>query len=284
MRIQQSSPRRPTHPRATLGPGRRSSPASTRQSFGDAWWTAKRTTTTCATAWLLAAGQGPGLSRVSRRRLRRWRRGRWREVGGQQGRGHQPDRGQGGQRQPIEASRGRGQASDQDGPADRGAQAGAEFGHAARQARDLALRLTSWRARTNPQLALPSCRLGWPRSRRRSKPRPGRSTHHSRRSTAPKVHWPSAARCQCGWTTTTPHASRAPGIPGRFRSSWPGVTAVSWSWFPGRRVRPDRRGGVRRPGLPAVTQGTQPPHEPKEKTLWPGLGMARPGRTTEAPA
>jgi hypothetical protein len=95
------------------------------------------------------------LSRVSRRRLRRWRRGRWREVGGQQGRGHQPDRGQGGQRQPIGASRGRGQASDQDGPADRGAQAGAEFGHAARQARDLALRLTSWRARTSPQLAQP---------------------------------------------------------------------------------------------------------------------------------
>ena len=87
--------------------------------------------------WLLAAGQGPGLFRVSGRHLRRWRWGRWREVGGQQGRGHQPDqadRGQGGQRQPIGASWCGGDASDQDGAADRGAQAGAEVGHAARQA------------------------------------------------------------------------------------------------------------------------------------------------------
>jgi hypothetical protein len=58
--------------------------------------------------WLLAAGQGPGLSRVSGRCLRRWRSGRWSKARGQQGRGHQPDQ------------------------ADRAAQAGAEVGHAAR--------------------------------------------------------------------------------------------------------------------------------------------------------
>ena len=159
------------------------------------------------------------MSRVSRRRLRRWRRGRWREVGGQQGRGHQPDeadRGQGGpapahRRVPVWRSGQRpGWSRRSRCPGRSRVWTRCATGPRSRPAADLLESANKSAA----SLALPSCRLGWPRSRRRSKPRPGRSTHHSRRSTAPKVHWPSAARCQCGWTTTTPHASRAPGIRG----------------------------------------------------------------------
>jgi transcriptional regulator with XRE-family HTH domain len=93
-------------------------------------------------------------------------------------------------RDPMSARAYYGAALDSSREADDPHLAAATLGHLSLSRLPVAasmLRPTSWRARTGPRPGSPFCPLGWPRSRQKSRPRPGRIAPHSRRSTAPRV-------------------------------------------------------------------------------------------------